>query len=949
MKENLNDDDDFEEEKKEEIINESSNLTGETSPLIQRNNPEEKKSKDSLLNILQNLERDLVLKNNCEKEFDLDINYEEKYLKTEVFGNPYCCVCMSSIKKDSSFQLFHCSHCNNLFCKECLNNHYVSSFQNIKDSYIKYIPTGSNEDIIDKVIPEGAGTCRLIFYIILISLFNFFYLLPIFAMKPILYSLETIIGNCITEVFTHKIEDPDSLFNFYDIFFDEVNTLNLDFDLMMIMNWLGNKILDSCGFIFTIILFIIINLGYFIMLFNFDFIHYNENNKYNGLKFLQLILCYIMIFIGIGGSSLLSQNLFLELFNKYKNITKKENEDKIFNNDNEQDNNDRNRSEALFREDDSSNDGNSSNNHNIRNDNELELYIYDISKKIAPKTKSVVRESKIERMEIKKTKLGPFFLITLITLLSFFANFYINLEVLNYKYKVDDKISKEFLLENLNSTNITLTETLYESNKKFFFIIYLSYYFACMIISIIFYLMIQCCCLRKKKKKIEIKKDDRWVLIENPGEIDKAMKEYAQLRQISNPEILKKINEDNTTQSYNICNFCGFFYYSMKTHFRGRYTCCDKCCNCLRDCCVFNCKSFIDCCNITLCQILNIIFCNGREKCNCNCTCCGCDKIVFTKNTERFCFCYQEKRKHKWFHDYITSQVQKDIAPYILEYVLLGLLIITFQKKFYDFKVKIPRLDKSIFDDGITIEDGLQIWNDWNILIIIVISLFIFFMLTRQLSKVKLGEAIKVKKKNVKKTSEDTYSIFNGIHILLLINSMISLAFSISYFGITQDFGDYIIVPLLMYQYFYFSFNYYCIIVTDLENNHDLFLSGDVLVSIYLKIWDIIYSLIINYVEYEQFLYFFQGVLSVVIIAFFIFYLIYSKFKYVICYNCVNINFCGFLQICCPCCKCNTYCIDGIQYCDCCCCDEGSCCYSNNCESYYNCCGCCSCFSEENE
>ena len=36
-----------------------------------------------------------------------------------------------------------------------------------------------------------------------------------------------------------------------------------------------------------------------------------------------------------------------------------------------------------------------------------------------------MRESKIERMEIKKTKLGPFFLITLITLLSFFANFYI--------------------------------------------------------------------------------------------------------------------------------------------------------------------------------------------------------------------------------------------------------------------------------------------------------------------------------------------------------------------------------------------------------------------------------------------------------------------------------------------------------------------------------------------
>ena len=71
---------------------------------------EEKKSKDSLLNILQNLERDLILKNNCKKEFDLknNNNYEEIYNTTKVFGNPVCYICLSNNKNDSSIQLFYC-------------------------------------------------------------------------------------------------------------------------------------------------------------------------------------------------------------------------------------------------------------------------------------------------------------------------------------------------------------------------------------------------------------------------------------------------------------------------------------------------------------------------------------------------------------------------------------------------------------------------------------------------------------------------------------------------------------------------------------------------------------------------------------------------------------------------------------------------------------------------
>ena len=136
--------------------------------------------------------------------------------------------------------------------------------------------------------------------------FNPFYLAPIFAMKSIKSCLEIVILNYIKELFTDKIEEPDSLFNFYEIIFQNSKILTINFDLIMIMNFLGNRMLYSWGFTITSFIFIFINCAFFILLYNFNFIEYNENNKYSIWKFLYLIGLYILIFIGLGGSSLLS-------------------------------------------------------------------------------------------------------------------------------------------------------------------------------------------------------------------------------------------------------------------------------------------------------------------------------------------------------------------------------------------------------------------------------------------------------------------------------------------------------------------------------------------------------------------------------------------------------------------------------------------------------------------
>ena len=83
-------------------------LTEKKLKLIQNKNDEEKESKNSLINILQNLEKYLILANNCEKEFDLEKNnFDEAFEKTEVFGKPECFICTTKKINNSSIKLFY--------------------------------------------------------------------------------------------------------------------------------------------------------------------------------------------------------------------------------------------------------------------------------------------------------------------------------------------------------------------------------------------------------------------------------------------------------------------------------------------------------------------------------------------------------------------------------------------------------------------------------------------------------------------------------------------------------------------------------------------------------------------------------------------------------------------------------------------------------------------------
>ena len=893
---------------KENNENEKANLLGKNNA-EKKLNYSDKKNKDSLLKILLNLENDL--KNNCEKEFDLkNPDYYKDFPKTEIFGNPTCYNIHCPLDNSSSVKLFHCSHCKRIFCQECFPNHNETKNKSIFDSLAKYIPENNKKneikEIVNKKIPDKFNRSKRFVFVAFLATINFLYLMPIFTLKTIKKSLEIIIVNCVKKFSAGKIEEPNSLFNFYEIFFCEVNSLSFNFDLFMTMSWFGDRLLQSCGFITSCIFFIIINCAHFILIFNFQFLEFNENNKYTIWKLLHLISIYVLLFIGIGGSSLLSQKIFHVFFTKIEETFQKDD-------DNDEEN-------YYFDNKDKEDESNNGLNIGIKEEENI-----------------IRKKSKINiKLKNNKTFIS-FSYITLTTIMSFFADHFFNIFII-IKNKIDideiiknetySKYNSNFFENNYSNNNITyiIYKNIYENDKNIFFYSYSLYYIILIVASIFCYIIvISCCLIKDTKKKGKQKVLDNIIMGDNN-------KDFNGLTKKGENDILNEINDNK--DSYSLYKICGFIFYREKTDLRGDIPNSKRFLYCISDFCLLNCRTLIDFCNITFCSILNIIFWCGNNKCKC---CCDFNDIQYNKVSEIFCFCYKEKRKYKWLYDYIISDIQKDLFPYLLEFFVLGLIVINLEKKTVYFKYNAKKDIKYIWDQGFSSNNLYNI----KILLIIIIILILFFMLSIKIGKKKFKKSqITLENKNYLMS----YFILNGIHIILLITSIISLSFSILYFSGIYDFDAYILIPILMHKSFYLILNYYSILVSEKQKGNELILSGAMLVSIYVIVWNAIYTFIQNSIENEKILFLFQMVISIIIIFVFIYYLIFSnlKFKYHICNN---FNFCGLCQICF---NYDIFCDQGSLISNCCCCDENChCCYCEKCDINCFICHCCK-YSEEN-
>ena len=224
--------------------------------------------------------------------------------------------------------------------KSLYNNLNRNEKESINDVYGEYL---NNEDITKRYVDKTGECCLCLMFYILSPLFSMINLVAIFQSIYIMSTLSEVIANTVPFFIRSLRNDPQSPFSIDDFnekynFYDKLMTRTLnepfDFNLMLFMAFLGDALLKAKGLTFTLVIFcIFINGAAFVLLYVFDFKDYDkEYNSFTLLKILYLIFCYILLFIGVGSSALLSQQIIVESnvkYNEYLVIRKKEREKKL--------------------------------------------------------------------------------------------------------------------------------------------------------------------------------------------------------------------------------------------------------------------------------------------------------------------------------------------------------------------------------------------------------------------------------------------------------------------------------------------------------------------------------------------------------------------------------------------------------------------------------------------
>ena len=267
-------------------------------------------------------------------------------------------------------------------------------------------------------------------------------------------------------------------------------------------------------------------------------------------------------------------------------------------------------------------------------------------------------------------------------------------------------------------------------------------------------------------------------------------------------------------------------------------------CECLK---LFG-KSCKDCCE-------EMVFdrkLNPDTECNL-CCCCKYDSVDYEKNEEFFCFCYKEKRKFKWFSEYISSDSQKKIIPKLIGYIFLQICSLYSIRRF--------DLNNKRYN---------YYYNDYKKLIIFFLILIASFILYLAIT-LFIGRHWKnrmTKDDNKTAAQKILNEIINGIGGIIFVNAIYSFIISLLYkyigdgkYNYLFNENYYIYVTILFNKFYYFTFIYYSLSISEDRKGFEL-ISGATLISFYLLIWDLIILILTDYVNSYFFFLFnlcFQG------------------------------------------------------------------------------------------
>ena len=611
--------------------------------------------------------------------------------------------------------------------------------------------SNNDDELISKEIIPNINKCCLYFmYYVILPIFSIIYIAGMFYLISIYKAFSKVF---FASIFSKQKEIDNYInlfksdFNFRLNFVKESLIKNYDFNLLMPTNFIGDLLLKYKGFGIISTLLFFLNC-YFVLLINHN-LNMSNNNFEDNFAFGYLLIYYFFLFILVGASSLLSQQILIDSFLKLKSYLNKKEE--IINSD------------------------------NLPNIN--------------------------EQKKIKKNKFDYFFMVCITTMLGKLLKFLVCSSQSDkiYQYNKDYNLSYIININNINNTysneselNLSILNEKYaDYNVNFCF----DNFFISFFIYIAFYIIFACIFIKKKKKNNE--KENKYNIYQICG-YTIYKQNIKKNKKIAKCECIKLFGK-----SLKICFDELFENNEYNTEFdrlvqglSNKENKNNKCCNCCKCCC---------------------------------CCCCEYNDVSYEQNEVSFYYCYQGERKYSWFKNYISSQSQKKIIPFLFNYFYLSFIVILFDVKLEEKEEKnfIEKPEENI----ITI-------------LIFIISFILFFLITILFSEIKIFNYDQSKKDGyMAKISKNVINGAQGILYFAAIYTLIlSLFIEVDWeTGHVKEFNNTIkyfaMIPTLMSKFNLFTINYYCICYSGKTNNFEM-ISGTSLISLYLNIYHLDYNFI---------------------------------------------------------------------------------------------------------
>lgn len=671
--------------------------------------------------------------------------------------------------------------------------------------------------------------CKIFFHFMFMFVLPFLVTINLIGIFQII-SIMNVLYDCIKKsiiCFLGKEDKEDQSFydfyNFYGYYLKESINEDIEFDLIETMGFLGLIFYKFSGFTVSSMLFLGINGISLFLITNFFNQYRPGNERYTGFQIIYLCTCYMLLFIGVGSSALLSQQILVGQYEKYNSFLKK------------------------------------------TEDNSCSCWgLFNICRNCLKKEKEDENKDKKGKEKIKEKEKGnvPYFLLICITsILGYFFKYTLDIFISNRKYQFDKQYNITDIdtneINNLmnNMTNIEINNIIFSHDKKLFFII-IFIYIITILLSIILYKILKSIYETNKKKqhKLKIGMDDGKCQIcgyviytENLNlELNKKnengmikQKEDGGIKGSNNEGIpslkkgqLETLESKLSGENIPIKN-------KKKKLPRRILDCIESLFKKLFLCLRLLSDSFISCFNEVICKF----YCcemekKTKERCCC-CFCCEClinnDSKIKDKNYEQkdefFCYCYKEKRNMKWFNRFIREETHIRLMPLLLEYFIIQLTTIAFEKI-----------------NNENNEDKYNNFEDHKSIYIFIgkfsFSLFLFFYFTISFGQIFIALS---GRESIQKTIEKiSNKILNGTYGILIFNGFYS--FIVSLICLIKDIklnDNYIFIPILMNKFYFFTFAYHCTVYTDVDEGIDI-ISSATLLSIYLKAWEFFFNKLID-------------------------------------------------------------------------------------------------------